>query len=56
MGICLLFGDSVLPYLQLLTCLFFKYFLQLLQNKVVFLYQDIVQACCDGCQHLGEFG
>lgn len=27
---------------------FFKYFLQLLQNKVPFLYRDVVQACCDG--------
>lgn len=30
MVFCLLFGDSVLPYLQLLTCLVFKHFLQLL--------------------------
>lgn len=36
MGFCLLSGGSVLPYLQLLTCLFFKHFLQLLQNKVLF--------------------
>lgn len=34
--------------LNLLTtpCVFFKYFLQLLQNKVVFLYQGVVPACC----------
>lgn len=30
-------------------CFFFlRYFLQHLQNKVLFLYQGVVQACCDG--------
>lgn len=27
---------------------FFKYFLQLLQNKALFLYQGVVEACCAG--------
>lgn len=41
MGLCLLFGDNVLPYSQLLTCLVFKYFLQLLQIKFCFFTRTL---------------
>lgn len=54
---CLLFGDSVLPYLQLRTCLFFKHFLQLLQNKVLLFTKMLFKHVVVGLgtsENLGE--